>query len=141
MFAHFNYSRFPIVKVVFNKNIKNNLDFELFLIQWMALYDKKIHFKFVFDTRKMGIIGIQYCIRMAQFIKKLKKYPIQYLEKSVIIVKNSFIRSLLDLIFSLEKPVAPVYITKEIDLVENILEDTYKNYNKKVSLILPKSYT
>ena len=36
----------------------------------------------------------------------------QYLQRSIIIVNNSFIQSLLDLIFFIQSPVAPVYIVR-----------------------------
>jgi hypothetical protein len=49
---------------------------------------------------------------MAAFIHNLKKEPIQYLKRSTIIVKNSFIHRLLDLIFFMQSPVAPVEIIK-----------------------------
>ena len=48
---------------------------------------------------------------MAWFIRRLKKdYREQYLERSLILVNRVGIRRLLDLIFAIQSPVAPVYI-------------------------------
>ena len=47
---------------------------------------------------------------MTKFIKKLKQFPYQYLQKSIIIVSNKYIKYLLNIIFKLQKPVAPVYL-------------------------------
>ena len=47
---------------------------------------------------------------MSLFIKELKNRDIQYLTKSEIYVYNKFTKYLLDLIFNLQKPVAPVNI-------------------------------
>ena len=49
---------------------------------------------------------------MSAFIHRLKKEPEQYLQKSIILVNNSFIQNLLDLIFFIQSPVAPVYIIR-----------------------------
>ena len=34
------------------------------------------------------MVGIKYAIKMSRFIKKLKEFPYQYLQQSVIIVKD-----------------------------------------------------
>jgi hypothetical protein len=49
---------------------------------------------------------------MAMFIHNLKQREIQYLQKSFIIVASDIVEKLLELIFFLQKPVAPVYILK-----------------------------
>ena len=72
----------------------------------------------------------------------MKKQPVQYLKKSFIIVDSLFIKSLLDLIFNIESPAAPVYIWKtdnknksQIELVRRRLEN--ENF-KNITRILPK---
>ena len=110
MFASFDYSDFPIVKVIFSETIKDREDFEFFLQEWLQLYDDCKYFQFVFDTRNVGFINPKYSIMMSLFIRELKNRDIQYLEESHIYVYNTFTMYLLDLIFNLQKPVAPVYI-------------------------------
>ena len=68
---------------------------------------------------------------MSAFIYRLKKEPIQYLQKSIIIVNNSFIQSLLDLIFFIQSPVAPVYIIKDINYVQKILDNSLNDIDYK----------
>jgi len=110
MFATFDNSNFPIVKVTLSETIVDRNDFENFLQEWLKLYDNKEYFTFVFDTQNVGFINPKYSVLMSLFIKELKKRDIQYLEKSEIYVYNKFTMYLLDLIFTLQKPVAPVYI-------------------------------
>ena len=50
---------------------------------------------------------------MSAFIKNLKKNDYQYLQKSIIIVQSNFVKSMLDLIFYIQPPVAPVYIIQK----------------------------
>ena len=90
MFATFDNSDFPNVKVTLSKTIIDRNDFENFLQEWLKLYDNKQYFTFIFDTQNVGFINPKYSILMSLFIKELKKRDIQYLEKSHIYVYNNF---------------------------------------------------
>ena len=116
MFAYYDYSNFPIVKVILNNIIVNDEDFQNFTNQWLQLYYNKRDFEFIFDTKKCGLVNPKYCLYMALFIKKLKKEKIHYLKKSIIYVYNKYIFNLLKIIFYFEKPIAKV----EIFLLENM---------------------
>tara|TARA_Y100000992_G_scaffold300645_1_gene269728 strand:- start:5475 stop:5900 length:426 start_codon:yes stop_codon:yes gene_type:complete len=124
MFVEFDETKYPVVRVNFSGVIRNENDFNEFTNKWIELYSRKSKFTFIFDTRNMGMMGPKYCFKMATFIKNLKKRPVQYLEKSIIIVSNRYIRLLLWLIFSIQKPVAPVYITDiHQEIFINMLND------------------
>ena len=110
MWANYNYSNFPIVKVDFNNTINNDHEFSDFLVKWLLLYQNKKDFSFIFNTIDVGFVNPKYCFKMTKFIMKLKKFSHQYLQKSLIVVSNKYIKYLLNLIFRLQKPVAPVYI-------------------------------
>tara|TARA_B110000971_G_scaffold220954_1_gene266220 strand:- start:1217 stop:1588 length:372 start_codon:yes stop_codon:yes gene_type:complete len=116
-FATFDRSEFPKVKVTFSENIIDRNDFEKFLSEWLELYDNCKYFEFVFDTINVGLINPKYSIMMSLFIKELKKRDIQYLTKSEIYVYNKFTKYLLDLIFNLQKPVAPVHIHYDDEII------------------------
>ena len=98
MFVTFDETDYPIVKVNFTGVVRNDDDFSKFTNKWLELYERNQKFTFIFDTRNMGLMGPKYCFKMASFIKELKKQQIQYLEKSIIIVSNRYIRFLLWLI-------------------------------------------
>ena len=146
MFAKFNYDNFPIVHVYFSTNINNDSDFINFLNQWLELYESKKKFSFIFHTENVGYIPIKYAISMSLFIKKLKKKEIQYLQKSIIIINSSFVKNMLELIFYLQSPVAPVILLnkKKIINLENKIKyilsinDDLENKNNTV-IILPNS--
>ena len=121
MFATFDKTQFPIVKVTFSETIIDNTDFENFLKEWLQLYDNREYFSFVFDTKNVGLINPKYSILMSLFIRQLKTRDIQYLKSSHIYVYNNFVNHLLDLIFFIQKPVAPVHI----------------DYNNKIKSINP----
>ena len=130
MFVKFNYDNFPNVHVTFGK-LNSNEDFNILTNEWLRLYEQKIPFTFIFDSTNLEVYNLKYSFKMSEFIYKLKKKPIQYLQKSIIIVNNSFIQSLLDLIFFIQSPVAPVYIIKDPNNVQKILDNSLNNIEYK----------
>ena len=92
MWAIYNYSKFPIVNVKFNGRLEKDNQYYDFIKHWTLLYSKKKKYKFIFDTTNCGYINIKYAFKIPSFIKKLKEFPIQYLEKSIIIYNNNFIK-------------------------------------------------
>ena len=120
MFAEYNYDEFPYVRVKFSNTIENNKDFDSFLAGWIELYNQKKNFTFIFDTTNVGFVNPKYCVKMAIFIHNLKRREIQYLQQSFIIVSSKLVERLLELIFFLQKPVAPVYIFNNRNLHRNL---------------------
>ena len=121
MFVKFNYDNFPNIYVTFGK-LETNEEFNILTNEWLQLYEQKIPFTFIFDSSNLEVYNIKYSFKMSAFIHRLKKEPEQYLQKSIILVNNSFIQYLLDLIFYIQSPVAPVYIVKENDDIKKILD-------------------
>ena len=74
---------------------------------------------------------------MSLFIKKLKKRDYHYLQKSIIFVKSNTVKRMLDIIFMLQPPVAPVYIISNQDNIPYILEDNIDNIRENIITILP----
>ena len=110
MFALYDYSKFAEVKVIFKGNLTNENDFLLFCEQWNQLYKDKREFTFIFDMKDIGYVYPLYCYKMSTFISELKKEQTQYVTSSTIINVNTYMKYLLHIIFSIQKPVAPVYI-------------------------------
>ena len=150
MWATYNYALSPLICVEFNNGITNNDDFNDFIKRWTILYKGKQDFYFLFDTTNTSMVGIKYSLKMSKFIKKLKEFPYQYLQQSVIIVKDKYIKFLLNIVFLFQKPVAPVYMinykdNKEVcELLKRVKNKEELNqlvsYNRSLfTLILPSS--
>ena len=118
MFSTYDETLFPIVKVTIEGLPQDN-EFDIFLSQWLKLYDKNKNFYLLFDIRNLGLIGIRYCIQMALFIHELKKKEIQYLQKSIILINDKRVQKLLDFIFMIQKPVADVFIINTNESIDN----------------------
>lgn len=110
MFADFNRDNFPIVKVSMNGKPESDEDFDNFLNEWTNLYEERNDFIFLFDTENVSNPDIKYSIRMSQYIKNLRKKDYQFLQKSIILINRNKVRWMLDFIFSIQPPVADVYL-------------------------------
>lgn len=110
MFAEFDRENFPLVKVTMNGKPDSDSDFQNFLNEWDKLYEEKNEFTFIFYTENVSNPPIKYSVMMSQYIKNLKKKEYQYLQKSFILVNNNKVKWMLDFIFSVQPPVADVYI-------------------------------
>tara|TARA_B100002051_G_C16739583_1_gene643383 strand:+ start:1157 stop:1600 length:444 start_codon:yes stop_codon:yes gene_type:complete len=139
MFAVFNENNFPIINCVFSKTVENNRDFSDFLQKWIEFYDNKKDFIFIFDTKNVEDVPLRYSFKMAIFIKELKKRPYHYLQKSIIIVNSKKVKYLLDFIFLMQSPVAPVYIlyTDKVDNTQKINNILNGNIDENVTQINP----
>ena len=120
MFATYDYTEFPNVRVSFIGTINDESDFTVFTDQWIKLYEDKQEFSFLFDMKHIGFVNPIYCYKMAQFITELKTRDTQYLTKSNIINVNTFMRYLLHLTFKIQAPVAPVYIHSQ-DIIVTVI--------------------
>tara|TARA_X000000950_G_C13638440_1_gene546542 strand:+ start:294 stop:737 length:444 start_codon:yes stop_codon:yes gene_type:complete len=131
MFANFDNTDFPYIKVKMSGVPENDNDFQNFLNQWLELYNNQKDFTFIFDTLDVGLPHIKYSIKMSQFIKNLKKKEYQYLQKSIILINSNKIKHMLDFIFLLQPPVAPVYIhnydSHSIDNLDILCENIINN--------------
>jgi hypothetical protein len=135
MFAKFDYSLYDsqsIVKVMLYNEI-NELHFNSFIEEWKSLYKLKNNFIFIFNTKKIGILPLYYSIQMSQFISKLKKEPKQYLQKSIIIVNSNIVKYMLNIIFTYQTPVAPVYLIELNDNTNDIIDKIVNNENELIN--------
>ena len=146
MWCKIDKTNFPIVKISFSADKQVEEEFDKFLDDWLQLYEDKQEFYFIFDTCSLGLLNVKYAYKISKFIKELKKRDKQYLNKSIVIVKNKYISFLLNIVFSVTKPVADVYLFDNKsdaiikDDIENIISETLfeqvvNDYKKNLTLI------
>ncbi len=142
MWATFDDSAFPIIRVKLKGKIQNNVDFCNFITTWDSYNLRRSEYIFIFDATEVGMVNIKYAFKMASFIKDLKRKE-QYLKSSIIIVQSKYLRTLLNLIFKLQKPVANVYITRDGSEthVQRIRDVIYGGYSYDLrDVVFVKSY-
>ena len=114
MFAAYDLTHFPYVFIDFGKDLSNDEDFYSFTDAWLRLYEYGTPFILIFNTIPLENVSVKYCFYMSAFIKKIRSMPIQYLQKSFIIVKNRTIMKMLEFVFYLQPPVADVFICDDV---------------------------
>ena len=140
MFANYDLSKWPLVYIDMVGDIKTYIDYKQFTSTWMGLYDKLEPFTMLFDATNFGDVSVFYAIKMAMFIKKIKRKRPQYLQKSIIMLESKWLKHLVGLMFFIETPAAPVYVyyTDEhgkktldelVDLLEKGEKDIFHQYN------------
>ena len=130
MFGTFDDTDFPHIYVTLN-TIEDDDDFTTFCETWKSYDKKRQNYTFIFDATKVGYIPVKYAYKMSGFISKLKQQKAKennvFLEKSIIISNKWYVNSLLYLIFSLVKPVAPVYLVNDIEKANQLLKQLQFN--------------
>jgi|TARA_B100001059_G_C17833391_1_gene586240 hypothetical protein len=139
MFASYNLDNWPLVYIKLKGDIKSYVDYKQFTDTWLGLYNRLEPFTMLFDACEFGDVSIFYAIKMAMFIKKIKRKRPQYLQKSVIMLQSKWLKHLVGLMFFIEKPAAPVYVYYKdehgdkpmndlVDLVEKGEIDIFHRY-------------
>lgn len=144
MFAEFDDTMFPDIHINLNLDNINDQAFDEFTQKWES-YDKlNTPYTFIFSYRGVGLKLTKYIKSIIVFIKKLKKrkknHNNVFLSKSIMICKNNFTKYLLKCIFSLQKPLAPVYIIENENYITKLCDCIAKHpklYDSNVSAYFP----
>ena len=136
MFFSVDGNENPLFKIKFGK-MEDKSEFEKFKEFWKRLHQKMDTYMLMFDTLDMPILDVSYCYQMAKFIKILKQDERKPLKYSVIIIKSSIIRGLLNIIFKLQRPIATVYLVKDHEEAKTTLEKVRTGQEVSCTKILP----
>ena len=135
---YFNNQLFLIIKFK-NKPIED-YSFKLFLSLWNFYCFQEKPIQFIFDIRKFQQIpSLSYCFSMAHFLYTIKNKQ-HNLIQSIIIYQKDILKYLLDFIFYIQKPIAPVYLYKtdqQLKDIFKILPFTKANLLKNMNYISP----
>tara|TARA_B110000305_G_C19315754_1_gene576310 strand:+ start:134 stop:700 length:567 start_codon:yes stop_codon:yes gene_type:complete len=126
---------YPYVYITFNhEQIIDAYNLEIFFQTWLSIYNDKKPYIIIFDGTKVQYVKPGFIFKFVKFMKKLRKQEPQYLQYSIIIIDNSFIRGLMNMVFRIQKPVAPVYLCKSTDELLELHNKIHKNTASCVAL-------
>lgn len=132
-FSNFDYNRFnnelPIVKVTFGDKIENDEEINNFFKEWLSLYLKKKHFIFLFETKNLGMFAFPYIRQGANILKQIKSLKKNYLKFTILIIRGTIIRNLINMLFTIQKPSQIVYIVKDEIEAEDLYIKKCNNEN------------
>tara|TARA_B110000037_G_scaffold222823_1_gene299794 strand:- start:1525 stop:1962 length:438 start_codon:yes stop_codon:yes gene_type:complete len=145
MFSEFDDTMFPDIHINLNLDNINYQGFHEFTQKWESYDERNTPYTFIFTSQgSAGLKVTNYIKSIVVFIKKLKKkkknYNNVFLSKSIIICKNNFLKYLLKCIFSLQKPLAPVYIIDNENYITKLCNSIVKHpklYDSHVSAYFP----
>jgi hypothetical protein len=144
MFAKFDDTMFPNIHVNLKLDKINHRSFDEFTQKWESYDERNTPYTFIFTSEGVGLKLTKYVKKIVIFIKKLKKrkkiHNNVFLSKSIMICKNNFTKYLLKCVFSLQKPLAPVYIIENENSITKLCNNIAKHpklYDSNVSAYFP----
>ena len=137
MFFEVDTSNLPLFEISLY-DIDNIGAFNKFTEFWENIHSKNKKYYFLFDTKDMSSPSPNYCMKMANFIKKLKQQDVNPLVFSIICIKTSMIRQMASLIFKITPPMSPVYIVKNREAGLQVYKDLMEGKKVSCKVILPK---
>ena len=99
----------------------NNNSYINFMNLWKLQYDKKIRFNFFFDFQELTRPNLNLLNNFIARYLVLKNYQTQYLDFSIVIIKNKFISYILHSIWKLNPPLSDVYLVSNKNQAEELL--------------------
>lgn len=144
MFAYFDDTIFPKVFITLKLDNITPENWINFTQKWES-YDKlKKPYTFIFKTEGKGLYLTTYISKISAFIKTLKErkknYKNVYLSKSICVCNNIYKKYILKCVFSIQKPVAPVYIIEDEDNITKLYNSVTKHpqlYSSNVTAYFP----
>lgn len=126
---------YPYVYITFTEHrIEDDANLENFFSLWLSISNEKKPYIIVFDGNKVDYAKPTFIFRFAKFMKSLRKQEPQYLQYSIIIINNSLMRGLMNMVFRLQPPVAPVYMCNSPDELEELHNKIHSKSAKTVEI-------
>jgi len=126
-FFYIDFSSLPIIKIKLEGKITCE-KMDEFLNKWLEIYELDRRHTLIFDMTKTHSPTIKSAVKLAKFIKKVKMEKPQLLDRSIIIInENTLLRYLFKVIFTITKPIAPVFFYWKKSSETNVNVDTILN--------------
>lgn len=111
------------VIVLFDGQPKDDEECTAYLQLLDKVYLQKKKFIILYDARKIGWLSWKHIKRQAEFMKTKEPQTKLYMERAAVVVKSLSARSVLNTLFSIRKPVAPVHVFTNIHQAKDYLRD------------------
>ena len=108
MFYQIDRRGWPLVRVSFSSLPENKEVYLAFLTDMSKLYEPKVPFTMLVDTRQLGMLPFTYIVDLAKWIKFHREDARVYLEKSAILIQNPAVRSFMKALFAIAPPTSPL---------------------------------
>lgn len=110
-YAEVDRSQFPLVFVRFTGQEPDDERFTAYLHELTALYDAQTPLAIVFDAREATLPGLKYQKLQANWMKGHWDNMVQYCRGTAYVINNPAVRTILRMIFAIQKQPAPYEVT------------------------------
>lgn len=97
-----------MVKVSFEGIPHTEGDYKNFLVDLSRLYERKQKFTMLFDTRNLGMPPGHFRQGLIQWINANHANAQQYLERSSVLITDTFVRTFVSLVLKMARTASPV---------------------------------
>ncbi len=109
-YATIDESDFPLVKIRFTGNKSSDENFRAYLEQTKACYRDKQRIAIIFDASDASIPSLAHQKMQANWLKENRQLMENLCAGTAYIIPNAAIRTILKMIFSIQKQPVPYYI-------------------------------
>lgn len=128
----FDSSQFPTITLKIYRNPENQEEINTLFKEWYIFYKYKKNMIFVIDVSLLTATSfpMKFIQSIVDFSKKIKQMP-HYIVLTVFYFKSDTVKNIFNMILNIEKPIKPILITKEIDVIHDILNGQIQFSNVK----------
>ncbi len=113
-FASFDIHDDCIVHIKFANFSPTDNQFRRFLIDLKSVLDQHHEFTLFVDTTDLPSTRLAYALQVAEFMRDNRLLFKEYCKASVLVINNDVVRTLLQTIFKIQKPVSPNKIVNNV---------------------------
>ncbi len=128
-YAEFDRSAFPIVKVRFTGATAQDDNFERYLQGLQDSYAPKERLAIIFDADQVGVPGLRYQQRQAQWLKDNETLMQTFCAGTAYVIPNLLIRNILKAIFAFQKQPVPYSVCSTMAEAEDWVAEALNKKN------------
>ena len=113
-FASFNIHDDSVVHVKFASFSPSDNQFRRFLIDLKSVLDQHHEFTLFVDTTDLPPTRLAYALQVAKFMEENRPLFKEYCKASVLVINSDVVRTLLQTVFKIQKPVSPNKIVNNV---------------------------
>ncbi len=140
----FNNKDWPFILIQFDNNTINDNIFDEYITNLFKLYDmaksKNERITLIFDLSKVSNVPMKYVLKQGTINKKLNPLSKLYINETYFLTSSKFMKHILNLLFTIEKPTRPYKVFSNINKLKIHLEKKCEesNINETSTVFLNK---
>lgn len=131
--VEYNLKDWPYILIKFGKTVDKDI-FDKHIKELLNLYEtaktKNERITIIFDLNQLSKCPMKYILKQGAINKKLNPLSKMYINETFFLTSSNFIKNILDILFTFEKPTRPYKIFSNKEKFKIHLNNKIKNDNK-----------